>query len=161
MRDPDGSLAAPISNEALAQLYRTCRLPMVRLAYVLTRDSDIADDLVQDAFVAVHRNWAQVERPEAYLRTAVVNACHSHHRHLRVARESLVTHRTTVADTATFDQELHDALGCLPFNQRAVLALRYFDDLDDVEIAAALGIRRSTVRTRAHRALAKLRKELN
>ncbi len=75
-------------GEAVAELYRTNRQRMVRLAYVLTRDSEDADDLVQDAFVALHRNWDRVERPEAYLRTAVVNACHSHHRHLRVVREA-------------------------------------------------------------------------
>ena len=57
-----------------------------------------------------------------------------------------------------FSEEAYRAVSF--FDQRAVLALRYFEDLDDIEIAAVLGVRRSTVRTRAHRALAQLRKEI-
>ena len=147
-------------DEVVAHLYRTSRQRMLRLAYVLTRDSGVADDLVQDAFAALHRNWDHVERPEPYLRRAVVNASHSHHRHLRVVRETPGAREETVETPSPFDQELQEALERLPFDQRAVLALRYFEDLDDIEISAVLGVRRSTVRTRAHRALAQLRKEI-
>jgi RNA polymerase sigma factor (sigma-70 family) len=115
------------------------------------------DEIVQDAFLRLHANWDRVDNPLAYLRTTVINGCHSHHRHLRVVRSApgdVTVHGTLSAD------EIGDALERLPYEQRAVLALRYFCDLDDVEIARILSIRRATVRTRAHRALNQLRKEI-
>lgn len=159
VRDPAVEVSGLDRGDAVVELYRTRRQGMVRLAYVLTRDPAVADDLVQEAFIAVHRNWDRVERPGPYLRTAVVNACRSHHRHLRVVRD-VPAYRPRMVETPTpFDHELQEALERLPFDQRAVLALRYFEDLDDIEIATVLGVRRATVRSRAHRALAQLRKE--
>lgn len=145
---------------AMTKLFRERREPMSKLAYVLTRDPDFADEVVQDAFLNLHRNWARVEHPAAYLRTAVVNGCHSHHRHLRVVREAPVHRPLPLVQPEPTDSALDAALARLPFDQRVVLALRYHDDLNDLEIAAALGVRRSTVRTRAHRALARLRQEM-
>ena len=150
-----------VRDAALAALFRERREPMSRLAYVLTRDPETADEVVQDAFLALYRNWDRVTNPAAYLRTAVVNGCHSHHRHLRVVRSAPVARAAHVAPPEFADEELDAALGRLPFDQRVVLALRYHDDLDDAEIAAALGIRRATVRTRTHRALARLRQEMS
>lgn len=148
-------------DDAVARLYDTHREPMVRLAYVLTRNAEASDDVVQDAFVAVHRNWEHVDQPAAYLRRAVINACHSRHRHLRVVRGAARERPTSVDPPAEpFDHELQAALERLSFEHRAVLALRYVEDLDDVTIAASLGVSRATVRTRAHRALEQLRKEL-
>lgn len=162
MHELSVEMSGSARSEAVAELYRVCRERMVRLAYVLTRDSDVADDLVQEAFVAVHRNWDRVERPRPYLRTAVVNACHSHHRHLRVVRDAPARNRELIeAPPGVFDHDLQGALERLPYDQRVVLALRYFEDLDDIEIASMLGVSRSTVRTRAHRALARLRKEIS
>lgn len=144
----------------MTRLFRERRQPMSRLAYVLVSDPDLADEIVQDAFVALHRNWVRVANPAAYLRTSVVNGCHSHHRHLRVVRGAAVDRPGEASAPEPADDELAAALERLPFDQRVVLALRYHDDLDDIEIAAALGIRRATVRTRAHRALARLRQEM-
>ncbi|MFM7919654.1 MAG: sigma factor, partial [Planctomycetaceae bacterium] len=56
---------------------------MVRLAYVLTRNAEVSDEIVQEAFLRLHANWNRVDNPAAYLRKAVINGCHSHHRHLR------------------------------------------------------------------------------
>ncbi len=148
-------------DATLAALFRERREPMSRLAYVLTRDPETAHEVVLDAFLALHRNWDRVANPAAYLRTAVVNGCHSHHRHLRVVRSAPVVRATDVAPPEFADEELDVALGRLPFDQRVVLALRYHDDLDDAEIATVLGIRRATVRTRSHRALARLRQEMS
>ena len=145
------------AKEAVSDLFRAQRRPMARLAYVLTRNAEVSDEIVQDAFLRLHANWDRVNNPVAYLRTAVINGCHSHHRHLRVMRGTpgdVTLHGTLSAD------EISDALEQLPYEQRAVLALRYFCDLDDVEIARILGIRRATVRTRAHRGLTQLRKEI-
>lgn len=149
-------------ERGVAELFRTRRQPMARLAYVLTHNGDLADEIVQDAFLRLHANWAGVEQPSAYLRRAVVNGCHSHHRHLAVVRRTPIEPATPApaADHATTDDRLTAALAELSFDHRTILALRYFCDLDDVEIATTLGIGRATVRTRAHRALDRLRKEL-
>lgn len=145
------------AKEAISGLFRAQRRPMARLAYVLTRNAEVSDEIVQDAFLRLHANWDRVDNPVAYLRTTVINGCHSHHRHLRVVRSApgdVTVHGTLGAD------EISDALEQLPYEQRAVLALRYFCDLDDIEIARILGIRRATVRTRVHRAISQLRKEI-
>jgi len=141
----------------VAELFRLWREPMARLAYVLTSDSSRSDEIVQDAFLQLHANWARVDNPVGYLRTAVVNGCRSHHRHLAVVRRAPVD-RESVADLAT--NELGDAVARLDYPYRAALALRYLCDLPDDEIAVALGIRPATVRTRIRRALIKLRKEI-
>lgn len=131
---------------------------LVRLAYVLTSDAEFAHEAVQEAFLAVHQRWARIDNPAGYLRTAVVNTCNSFHRRRAVARRNAPPAPGVVH--AAFD-ELSDALEKLPADRRAVLALRFYCDLPDAEIADVLGIRRSTVRTRVHRALNDLRRELD
>src|SRR5262245_29972581 len=86
----------PVAPEPWAtsfiELYRAERAGMVRLAFLLTGGDASAEELVHDAFLAVHRRWAHVDNPSAYLRTSVVNACTSHHRRrvraLRAPRHS-------------------------------------------------------------------------
>jgi DNA-directed RNA polymerase specialized sigma24 family protein len=60
--------------------------PMVRLAFLLTGSLETAEDLVQDVLVRTERRWESIEHPDAYVRRAVVNACHSHHRRRRRER---------------------------------------------------------------------------
>lgn len=142
----------------LVELYRERYQPMVRLAYLLTGDRAAAEELVQDAFVSVHRSWPRVTQPAAYLRTAVVNACRSwgRRRTLEAVRRPAPTEPAAlVAD------ELWDALGHLPERQRAAIVLRFYEDLPDADIAAALGCRPATVRTAIHRGLAALRTEVH
>ena len=143
--------------DQLAELFREWRLPMARLAYVLTSDAGRADEIVQDAFLKLHARWARIDNPIAYLRTAVVNGCRSHLRRVAVERRRRPD-RAAVVQLAA--DELSDALTALHLRYRAVLALKYFCDLADDEVAAALHIRPGTVRTRLRRALALLRREL-
>jgi RNA polymerase sigma factor (sigma-70 family) len=141
----------------VAELYQLQRLPMARLAFVLTGSSSFADEIVQEAFLKVHVNWASIENPGGYLRTAVVNGCRSYHRHQAVLERTPLSppvHATLV------HRELDDALAKLPYRRRAALALRYFCDLPDSEIAVALDVRPATVRSLIHRGLADLRKEI-
>ena len=152
----EADVAEPHS-ELLSELFRTWRHPMTRLAYVLSGDAARADEIVQDAFLQLHARWERVENPVGYLRTAVVNGCRSNRRHLAVVQRSPNERPGT---TALGADEIGDALAALEYPYRAVLALRFYSDLDDVEIAHALGIRRATVRTRVRRALAKPRKEI-
>ena len=143
--------------EPLVELYRDRYEPMVRLAYLLTGDRSVAEELVQDAFVNVHRSWGRVDNPPAYLRAAVVNACRSwgRRRVLELRRQPAPAEPVgLVAD------ELWDALQVLPMRQRAAVVLRFYEDLPDARIAELLGCREATVRTAIHRALERLRKEI-
>ena len=129
---------------------------LVRVAYLLTGSSAVAEDLVQDAFVRLHRHWDGVRQPSAYLRVTVVNGCSAHHRRNRRERShfpELVTD-TVVPETPV----VLDALSELPYRQRAALVLRFYEDRPDSEIAQALGCRPATVRSLVHRGLATLRK---
>jgi DNA-directed RNA polymerase specialized sigma24 family protein len=125
----------------------------VRLAYALTGDSELAEDIAQDVFERVGSRFSSIEHPVGYVRTSVVNAVRSHQR--RVGR----TRRLVAVDVATPGHlvEFADALNDLPARQRTVIVLRYLEDLDDERIAGALGCRPSTVRSLASRGLARLR----
>lgn len=142
---------------SFASCYRDLQPDMVRLAVLLTGSPETAQDLVQDAFVRLHRAWPRVREPHAYLRRAVVNACHSHHRHLRVVRREAACLEPP-APAAAEPDELADALAALPHRQRAAIVLRFYADLPDADIAAALGCRPGTVASLVHRGLAQLRR---
>jgi RNA polymerase sigma factor (sigma-70 family) len=152
---------------------------MVRLARVLVDSPETAEDLVQDAFVHLHRRWGGVRDPQAYLHRSVVNACRSHHRRAwrersRVSRPDGTPagsrgagpgpgERSDVVDGATEEGRADDAdvlgaaLATLPYRQRAALVLRYYADLPDAEIAVALACRPGTVASLVHRGLEHLR----
>jgi RNA polymerase sigma-70 factor (sigma-E family) len=147
--------AASSTAPSFADLYRDTYADMVRLAVLLTGSVDVAQDVVQDAFVSVHRAWPRVREPRAYLRRAVVNACTSHHR--RVFRERRDRARTGSTSVELGADELFDVLATLSARQRAVIVLRYWHDLDERDIANALGCRPGTVGSLLHRATARLR----
>ncbi len=140
---------SPISSD-FELFFRLQQSTMIRLAYVLVGDRDVAD-IVQEAFAQTFRNWARVENPEGYVRIGVVNGSRSFHRRNGTARRA---HRQVAerpeAVTESFDQALADAIARLPSRQQSVLALRYFEDLNDVEIAKVVGVRPSTVRSLVH-----------
>jgi DNA-directed RNA polymerase specialized sigma24 family protein len=147
-----GPVTAPVT---FAECYRDLRPEMVRLAAVMTGSPEIAQDLVQDAFVRLHGAWNRVYEPRSYLRRAVINACHSHHRRRRVERR----HASAAAPASS------SALGLTslptlrrPYRQRAALVLRFYADLSDVDIAAALRCRPGTVASLIHRGLEQLRR---
>jgi RNA polymerase sigma-70 factor (sigma-E family) len=151
----DGApVTAPTS---FAECYAELRPEMIRLAAAMTGSPETAQDLVQDAFVRLHGAWSRVQEPRAYLRRAVVNACHSHHRRKRVERRHLAQ-AGPESSTSLEANELADALDSLPYRQRAALVLRFYTDLSDVDIASALRCRPGTVASMIHRGLAQLRK---
>lgn len=138
---------------------------LLRLAFVLTDDRHLAEDLTQSALADAYRHWRRVVRadhPDAYVRRILVN------RHLswRRRRSSTEFPREQIEDGR---QESDPAEGVadrdagrylldgLPPRARAVLVLRYYADLDDVAIAELMGISASGVRATASRALATLR----
>jgi len=144
-------------DQAFVALYRERYELMVRLAYLLTGRQAIAEELVQDAFVSVHRSWERATNPAAYLRTAVVNACRSWGR-----RQTLEALRKPAPPdpSALVADEMWDVLLTLPPRQRAAIVLRFYEDLPDEEIAVLLGCKVATVRTAVFRGLEKLRKEV-
>ncbi|MGV9701478.1 SigE family RNA polymerase sigma factor [Streptomyces sp. NPDC003483] len=163
---PDGEDDAP----TLADLYRTRRLDMVRLATFLVDDLHTAEDVVQDAFAAVCRRHGErlddLQDAHAYLHTAVVNAARSVLRRRRTARTYTPPHQGPGAPVdeplllAEEHRQVLDALARLTARQREVLVLRYWSDLTEAQIADTLGISRGTVKSTASRALATLEKLL-
>ncbi len=140
-----------------AECYRDLRPEMVRLATLMTGSSETGQDLVQDAFVRLHGAWSRVHEPRAYLRRAVVNACNSHHRRRGLERRH-ASREERAPDASLGADELADALNALPYRQRAALVLRFYADLSDTDIAAALRCRPGTVGSLIHRGLEQLRR---
>jgi RNA polymerase sigma-70 factor (sigma-E family) len=156
------------ADEALEQLYAAHWRGLVRLSVLLVRDQGVAEEVTQDAFVAVHARWSRLRDPDkalAYLRQAVVNRSRSALRHRAVVQRH-TDRRTTPLVEAGADQAalagdrraaVLDAMRELPQRQREVLALRYYLDLSEAEIADTLGISRGAVKSHASRGAAALR----
>jgi RNA polymerase sigma-70 factor (sigma-E family) len=162
------------ADVAIAALYAAHWAGLVRLAWLLLRDDQLAEEVTQDAFIAVHRRWDTIRDPgraTAYLRRAVVNGARSGLRHRGVEERYLAREQAertasgSVPDPGpeqqTLELESRDvmirALAALPQRQREVLTMRYYLDLSEAEIADALGISAGSVKAHAHRGLAALR----
>ena len=134
-------------------------------AHLLTGDRYAAEDIVQTALAKTAAGWSRVRRkdnPEGYVRRAIVNT-HLNAVRRRPWREQPREHIPEDVDSRSREHELDDrdsmwhALAGLPPRQRAVLVLRYYDDLDSVEMCAILGCSRETLAVRIHRSLRALR----
>jgi RNA polymerase sigma-70 factor (sigma-E family) len=172
--DPDPVPLGETADAAVERLYVAHYRPLVRLAVLLVRDLGTAEEVVQDAFVALHGAWPRLRDPgaeAAYLRQSVVNRARSVLRHRGVRERHLQSLRPTLdpaydeeAGPAADERLLLDerrrqvlaALQALPDRQREVVVLRYWADLDEAAIAAALGISRGSVKSHAHRAVRRL-----
>jgi RNA polymerase sigma-70 factor (sigma-E family) len=152
----------------LEDLFRAHATPLLRLAVVVTGDRALAEELVQEAFVRLHRasHPPVGAATRAYLRRTVINLAHGHHRHLRVVRRHADDRRPDGA-SADVDVVRHDdqrrvveAVRSLPERQRDCIVLRFYEDLTDTEIAEALGISAGSVKTHLHRARATLATQL-
>jgi RNA polymerase sigma-70 factor (sigma-E family) len=152
------STTGAASESDFDRLYRSSRDPMIRLARLFTGSTAAAEEIVQEAFLRIYQRGGSPDNPEAYLRTTVTNLCRSHLRRLRLERN--VSHRGDVSVQNPEIDETWDALCRLPFRQRSVVILRFYEDLSVEEIANALGCRLGTVKSRLHRGLEKLRSEL-
>lgn len=154
------------ADTAVDELYAAHYRQLVRLSVLLVRDVETAEEVVQDSFVAMHGRWRTLRDPDralAYLRQTVVNRSRSVLRHRGVeARHSpplLPDHRGADEDVLLTErrQAVLDALRELPGRQREVLALRYYLDLSEADIAVMLGISRGAVKSHASRGVAALR----
>ena len=156
------------ADTAIETLYVAHWDRLVRLSVLLVRDQGQAEEVVQDAFVELHRRWARLDDPDrapAYLRQSVVNRSRSALRHRGVVQRHLARqHRVDDAPPAdepvladSRRRTVLDALQQLPRRQREVLALRYYLDLSEAEIAETLGVSRGAVKSHASRGAAALR----
>jgi DNA-directed RNA polymerase specialized sigma24 family protein len=141
------------------RLYRDRFQYAVRLAHLLTGDASVAEDIAQDAYMRVMARSENVGAPHAYFRMAVVNACRSYHRTRArdLRRAGLVATGSTPGIEV---RELLDAIDRLPYRQKAVIVLRYYEDLSEDEIARTLNCRPGTVKSLASRALQRLAQEV-
>jgi RNA polymerase sigma-70 factor (sigma-E family) len=140
-------------------LFNAQRAGLVRLAYVITGSSGVAEEVVQEAFVRLHQRWSDIDNPIGFLRTVVTNLSRSEVRRFKLQQRERMRPVEPTGDPEI--DETWAAVCRLPFRQRAVLALRYYVDLPETEIARVLGCRIGTVKSCHHRAIAKLRKELS
>jgi RNA polymerase sigma-70 factor (sigma-E family) len=141
----------------------------LRLAYLLTGDRELAEDLAQDAFVRVFGRFQHLREPaafETYLRRTILNLSKDHFRKLRIERAYLARERSQAsperghAGEVERRDELLRALHRLPHRQRAAVVLRYCEDLPAQEAAAVLGISVGAVKSLVNRALKTLRSEM-
>lgn len=154
---------------ALDDLVRAHLSGLIRYATVLVGDQHTAADLVQEVLLRAHQRWHRItltERPDLYLRRMVTNEHLSWRRrwHVRMVRptadDTLIDHAGAGGDHAEHlaqQDAMWHRLTQLPPRQRAVLVLRYYEGLADVEIATVLGTSPATVRSHAARALTTLR----
>ena len=139
----------------------SCQHRMLRVAYLICGDRFLAEDLLQDALVKVALRWSRLAdgNPEAYLRTVLYRDAVSH---WRARRREVVTDAPgdvavpggdRVEDRLLFAA----ALGKLTRKQRAVLVLRFYEDMSEARTAEVLGVRAGTVKSQTSVALARLR----
>ncbi|MFC0527617.1 SigE family RNA polymerase sigma factor [Phytohabitans kaempferiae] len=146
--------------------YVAARLPaLLRQATALAGDPHVAEDVVQDVLIKAQARWKQirgVDVPDAYLRKMIVNELLSARRRVAAAlRRERAQPPAPVLDGADVvvvqRAAILQMIRTLPARQRIVIALRYFEDMADGDIAALLDCTEGTVRSQASRALAKLR----
>jgi RNA polymerase sigma-70 factor (sigma-E family) len=152
-----------VSRQSMAEFVRLRYTDLARTAYLLTGSPEAAEDLVQSCLLAAMPKWERIDDPMAYLRRAMVNERTSRWRRLR--RELL---RADPPDRVTPDATVPvaeraavlAALRTLPERMRAVLVLRYWEDLSEQTTAEMLGCSVGSVKSQASRGLVRLRTEL-
>ena len=153
-----------VPDDDVTALYREHALGLIRLAVVMLGDRPAAEDVVQEAFCGLFRRWHTLADPAkalAYIRSSVINGCRSVlRRRRRLLGDPAGEPTGESAEAAVLVSEEHRevlaAVRRLPDRQREVLILRFYLDLDEGEIAAALRISRGTVKSTTSRGIAAL-----
>ncbi|MFJ2788229.1 SigE family RNA polymerase sigma factor [Streptomyces sp. NPDC093249] len=161
----------PMSSDGDFEAFVASRGPrLLRVAWLLTGDAHLAEDLLQTVLAKVWPKWERIGRdhPEAYIRAALVNTHNSWWRrrwrgevpHGEFPPETLRTRSADPYDpfaSVELEMVLATAIRALPARQRAVVVLRYFEDLSVEETAATLGCTQGTVKSQSSKALRTLR----
>jgi RNA polymerase sigma-70 factor (sigma-E family) len=161
------------ADEAVTALYAAHYRSLVRMAALLLRDADEAEEVVQDAFVAMHDAWRRLrdaDRALAYLRQSVVNRARSalrrravRERHASAPAREPLRHLPSAESEAMRAEDrraIIDALRTLPERQREAIVLRYYADLSEADTASAMGVSRGAVKSHTSRGMAALRTNL-
>ena len=155
----------PEPDAVVSELYRAHHRSLVRLAALLILDAATAEDVVQDAFVAMHGAWPRLRdtaKALSYLRQAVVNRSRSLLRQHTVAAQHAPNPPSDAPGTghegvtALERSAVVAALGGLPARQREALVLRYYANLSEADIAKAMGVSRGAVKSHASRGMSVL-----
>jgi RNA polymerase sigma factor (sigma-70 family) len=158
--DPGGPAATTRAAEADAAsfeaTYRASYARLVRIAHLIMGSNDVAEEVVQDAFVALYPRFATVGDPDGYLYRSVVNGCRGRFRRKQVAPRLAALREAARTVVQPEIDETWAALATLPPRRRAVVVLRFYADMPLAEIADVLGCRIGTVKSQLHRALAHL-----
>ena len=147
-------------------MYEVHAVGFIRLAVVMLGDRTAAEDVVQEAFCGLYRRWHKLDDPAkalSYLRIAVLNGCRSQLRaRIRTERRVIAIAAGQVAsaeDHALLAEEHAEVLAALrklPARQREALVFKFYLDLDEPDIAAAMGISAGTVKSTTSRGIAAL-----
>ncbi len=152
------------ASQRLEELYRDNYSRLVHIARLMVGSTQVGEEIVQEAFVKVHRvmqrKGEKLHNPPAFIRTVVVNLCRNEHRRKAVERKYAPKLRTDGVTHVAPGDEMRDALLKLSSRRRAVVVLRYYEDLSESEIAEALGMPAGTVKSTLHRGLGDLRAAL-
>jgi RNA polymerase sigma-70 factor (sigma-E family) len=152
---------------AVTALYQVHAVGLIRLAVVMTGDRQAAEDVVQEAFCGLFRRWAHLTdkgKALSYVRSSALNGCRTELRR-RIRNDRRASRDAAAADAESAEylaligeehREVLTALRRLPSRQREALVLRFYLDLSESEIAAAMGISQGTVKSTTSRALAAL-----
>ena len=155
-------------RDRLETLYAAHIQEASRLAYLMTGDRELAEDLAQDAFVRCAMRFQHLRSDSAfagYLMTAVVNACRTRWRRHKVERAYLERTRSLPSEHQDPDvggrMVILDALGCLPPRQRLAVVLRHYADQSERRTAELMGCSVGTVKTLTSRGLKTLRERMD
>lgn len=158
-------------DAAVTELYRAHAVGLIRLAVVILGDRQAAEDVVQDAFCGLYRRWQHFDDPAralGYVRSATLNGCRSALRtrirgQRRPPRPAVAAESASAENAALVGEEHREVLAALrrlPDRQREALVLKFYLDLSEPQIAAAMGISQGTVKSTTSRALTALGRQL-
>jgi RNA polymerase sigma-70 factor (sigma-E family) len=156
---------AQAEGSRLEDLYQRHAAGGVRLAYLITGDRGLAEDLVQDAFVRLAPRLLHLRDPsgfEPYLRRTIVNMANAYFRRKKVERrylerQSELRHSISNEPDVSEREAVWAVLQVLPTRQRTAIVLRFYEDLSEQQIAQVMRCRPGTVRSLVSRGIAKLR----
>jgi len=156
------------TDATLPELFAAHYRRLLALAVLVSDGSrENAEDLVQEAFARLHgRTLADPEKAVAYLRSTILNLSRSRLRRLRTARkhersdDAVLPSAEEHALLRVDQREVVDALKTLPVRQRQALVLRYWEDMSEAQVAAAMGLSNGTVKSHTSRGMAALRRAL-
>ena len=166
---PASDARASNARQQVSALYAEHALPLVKLAILMTGEQETAEDVVQDAFLALYRRWPSLRDTGSavgYLRSTVLNGCRMIHR-VRHRRRGVVLDPASPAASAEAEamigeahREVLAALRRLPPRQREAVVLRYHLDMTEQQAAEAMGVSRGTVKSATSRGIAALARML-